>query len=44
LEEFSGILECGLKIIKLGFQFDTFGEEIVVGEYDILTFSANQPN
>jgi len=35
---------CGLKIVELGFQFYTFGEEIVVGEDDILTFSANQPN
>jgi len=32
LEEFLGILEFGLKIVKLGFQFYTFGEEIAVGE------------
>jgi len=32
LEEFLGILEHGLKIVKLGFQFYTFGEEIAVKE------------
>jgi len=32
LEEFLGILECGLKIVKLWFQFYTFGEEIASGE------------
>jgi len=32
LEEFLGILDCGLKIVKLGFQFYTFGEEIGFGE------------
>jgi len=44
LEEFLGISECGLKIVKLGFQFYTFGEEIAIGEDAILTFSVNQPN
>jgi len=49
LEFFLGILECGLKIVKSGFQFYTFREEIAigkrdVGEDDILTFSANLPN
>jgi len=32
LEAFLGILEFGLKIVKLRFQFYTFGEEIAVGE------------
>jgi len=32
LEEFLGILECGLKIVKLGFQFYTFGKEIAIRE------------
>jgi len=32
LEEFFRILECGLKIVKYGFQFYTFGEEIAIGE------------
>ena len=32
MEEFLGILECGFKIVKLGFQFYTFGKEITIGE------------
>jgi len=32
LEEILGILECRLKIVKLGFQFYIFGEGRAVGE------------
>jgi len=32
VEEILGILECRLKIVKLGFQFDIFGEERAVGK------------
>jgi len=31
-KNFLEILECGLKIVKLGFQFYTFGEEIAIRE------------
>jgi len=32
LEDILGILECRLQIVKLGFKFYIFGEEIAVGE------------
>jgi len=33
LEEILGILECRLQIVKLGFQFYIFGEEIAVENF-----------